>query len=387
MGDDSKNSQKTLRADGGVIPSGVGSQDNTLKDPSSIIPAWVDIFIPPGSNIVLNYKTYKILRKITRPGESGEADVYLIENEVQKYVLKCYHHPSFKPKDETLKELKGITHKNIITLIDYGYYDYGYERRFFEILEYAEGGSILDQTLDGNYRYIPIKDIKRLKEIVKEVVNALEFCHSKRIIHRDIKPQNIFFSKPNGTDLKIGDFGISSVLDEGLSKRLTSRERTEIYAAPELYQGTGEKTILSKEVDYYALGITLIHIFSGEEPFNGLSPFEIMNIKCDGKVDIPDDAPDELKTLIKGLITVDPKKRWGYDEVQKWLNGEYVPVYYKTGGVRYSDFHFGVIDGEEIVVNDPAELARLMEKYPEKGKKHLYKGTIAKWLEGVNQSL
>ncbi len=381
------NSKKTKRAEEDVISSGVTPTDKTQKDEGSVIKSGVTptptaqiisagIVGAVGSEIVLNGKTYRISRFIA---SSGEAEVYLLERENQKYIFK-YYYSRFKPNEKILEKLKGLTHENIIALIDYGYY-YG---RFFEILEYAEGGSIIDTNPDGTYRYIPIKDMNKLKRIIKEVVNALQFCHSKGIIHRDIKPGNIFFANPDGTGVKIGDFGISSLFDEGLSKHITTDQaRTEIYAAPELYQTIGGKILISKGVDYYALGITLIHIFSGEEPFKDLNALAIMRVKCDGMVYIPEDMPEDLKNLIKGLITVESSKRWGYEEVQKWLKGEYVPVYYKTVEFKYEPFPFGVIKGKEVIARDPAELADLLLKYPEIGKFHIYKGRVERWLENA----
>ena len=384
--------KKTIRDDGSITPSGVTpSGTSTQKDTQPVISSGIAPGTPPsqiissgmstpGSKIVLNDENYKILKAITK--STGEAEVYLAEKENQKYVFK-YYYPNFKPKDSLLKQLKGLHHDDIVDLIDYGYH----KDRFFEILEYAEGGILMEIQEEGKYKYIPLKDINRIRQIVKETVNALHWCHSKGIIHRDLKPENIFFKNPDGTDVLIGDFGISSMLDEGLSKHMTGQARTEIYAAPELYQGIGGKTIISKEVDYYALGITLIFVWQAKDPFEELSPHAIMRIKLEGKVYIPEEIPEELKNLIKGLITVEPSKRWGYEEVQKWLKGEYVTVYYRVVETKYPDFHFGAIGGEDIVINDPVELAKLLEKYPEQGKKHLYKGTIQRWVENVNQSL
>jgi serine/threonine protein kinase len=384
--------KKTIRDDGSITPSGVSpSGTGTQKDTQPVISSGIAPGTPPsqiissgmstpGSKIVLNDENYKILKVIAK--STGEAEIYLAEKENQKCVFK-YYYPNFKPKDSLLKQLKGLHHDDIVGLIDYGYY----KDRFFEILEYAEGGSLMEIQEEGKYKYIPLKDINRIRQIVKEIINALHWCHSKGIIHRDLKPENIFFKNPDGTDVLIGDFGISSMLDEGLSKHMTGQARTEIYAAPELYQGIGGKTIISKEVDYYALGITLIFVWQAKDPFEELNPHAIMRIKLEGKVYIPEEIAEELKNLIKGLITVEPSKRWGYEEVQKWLKGEYVPVYYKIVETKYPDFHFGVIGGEDIVINDPVELAKLLEKYPEQGKKHLYKATIQRWVENANQSL
>lgn len=376
----------TIRVDSSVISSGAmssGTQRETGPVISSAVQSQIisaGVATGIGNKIVLNDSEYKILKTISK--STGEAEVYLVEKESQKYIFKCYY-PNFKPKDTILTQLKKLNHPDIVNLLDYGYIG----DRFCEVMEYAQGGSLMDIREDGRYKYIPIKDINRLKVIIKEAVNALHYCHGRGIIHRDIKPENIFFKNPDGTDVLIGDFGISSALEEGLSKRLSSQARTAIYAAPELYQSIGGKTIISKEIDYYAMGISLIHIWSGEEPFKELSEFALMGVKMNGMVDIPDDMPEELKNLIKGLITVEPSKRWGYDEVQKWLKGEYVPVHYKRVELKYKDFNFGIIDGNEMIVNSPEELARLMEHYPDKGKKHLYKGTIQNWIQPVNEAL
>jgi len=382
-------SNKTIKDNGsiitsGVTPSGGGTQrvaqpviSAGISQPAQVISA--GIVTAPGSEIVLNDKKYKLLKTISR--STGEAEVYLVKKENQKYIFK-YYYPNFKPKDSILKQLKGLHHDDTVDLIDYGYYG----DRFFEIMEYAEGGSLVDKNEDGTYKYIPIKDMNKIKQIVKETINAFNFCHSKGIIHRDIKPENMFFKNPDGTDIIIGDFGISSALEEGKSRRLTSQSLTVGYAPPELY-GVGGKVYIGKEIDYYAMGLSIIHLWLGENPFEGLGVPAIANLTISGKIDIPDDIPDDLKTLIKGLITIDYSKRWGYGEVQKWLAGEYVPVHYKVVETKYGDFHFGVIGGEEIVINDPAELAKLLEKHPTQGKKHLYKGTIQKWVENVDQSL
>ncbi|MEO0130001.1 MAG: protein kinase, partial [candidate division WOR-3 bacterium] len=327
-------SKKVKRKKEDIVPSGTASTEKTRRDEeifitksdSNVIPVLTTQItpagIPIGGGIVLNDKKYKVINVIAR--FTGKAEVYLIERENQKYVFK-YYHPVFKPNDTILQQLKGLTHENIISLIDYGYY----HNRFFEILEYAEGGALMDTNPDGTYRYIPIKDMKRIKQIVKEIVNALEFCHSRGIIHRNINPENIFFANPDGIYIKIGSFNILQPPDARVLEDLPLSAIFGIYDPPEWYQNVRDKRVISKEVDYYALGISLIHIFSGEVPFKDLAEFAIMKIKCDGKVDIPDDAPEDLRTLIKGLITVEPSKRWGYNEVQKWLVGETVLLDYE----------------------------------------------------------
>ncbi|WP_376791108.1 serine/threonine protein kinase [Thermoflexus sp.] len=359
--------ERTERGGGPMISSGV--QRGTSRELQEVIPSGVRSRMG-GDEIVLNGKSYRIVRELS---VSGESETFLIESERQQFVLKLYY-PAFSPKEDVVRTLKEIRHSDIIALIDYGWYG----NRFFEVMEFARGGSLAEDA--------PIRSMERLKQIIKEVVEALHYCHSRGIIHRDIKPSNIFWRDPEKRDLVIGDFGISSVLNPGFSKALSGTARTNSYAAPELFQNVGGQTIIDKSVDYYALGITLLHLWMGHDPFGGYSEYAMMRIKMEGAVRIPEDMPRELQHLIRGLIPVNPVNRWGYEEVQRWLRGEPVAVRYEAP-TEYKPFIFGMVAGEQLIADDPVSLAELMEKYPDLGKRHLYKKTISEWLKPANQFL
>lgn len=361
---------KTTRQDSDQIIES-GAKDRTSRGPSEVISAGIP---PPstqpssGGEIVLNGVLYSIVEPIT---VSGEAEVFLVERAGQRLVLKLYY-SRFSPKMEIVEALKGLKHPDIIELVDYG----DYQNRFFEIMEYAEGGS-LDAIL-------PIKDTRNLKQIVEETISAFDYCHSHGIIHRDVKPQNLFFRLADKTDLAIGDFGISTALVEGFSRKLSVQARTATYAAPEIHLGAGGKTVIDRKVDYYSLGITIIHLWTGRDPFEDLGEHGMMRMKIEGRVEIPDDLPQEFKHLLKGLLTVEPPRRWGYEEVQQWLRGEKVDVHHRTYRPEYKEFVFGVIKGEQVFISDPANLADLMDKYPDTGIRLLYKKGLSRWIEQVN---
>lgn len=353
-----------------VIPSGV--QDVTSRDAAGIISAGVQPSLGGmvGATVVLKGQQYHVLGQLA---VSGEAETFLVEAGREKFVFKLYY-PKFNPKMSILQALKSLRHQDIISVVDYG----DYQGRFFELMEYAEGGSLAEIP--------PVRSPETLKQIIAEVVEALQFCHSHGIIHRDIKPQNIFFRRTDKKDIVIGDFGISTELYEGFSKKLSSQARTTVYAAPEVFMGIKGKTVIDKAVDYYSLGITLIHIWTGQQPFEELGEYGIMVMKRDGRVEIPADLPREFQRLIKGLLVVNPAKRWGYEEVKQWLRGEVVEVF-EEEVKEYPPFVFGLVKGRELEAHDPVSLADLMEAYPELGERHLYKKAISRWLQPVNQYL
>ena len=158
---------------------------------------------------------------------------------------------------------------------------------------------------------------KRLdeKEVVKlgiDICKALELCHRKNIIHRDIKPQNIFISD-NG-DFKLGDFGIARTMEKttgGMSKKGTYK-----YMAPEVFRGEH----YDSSVDIYSLGIVLFSLLNGNRgPFLPAPPAKVThNDEEEARmrrfrgepIPAPRDAGVMLTYIIKKACEADPAKRY-----------------------------------------------------------------------------
>jgi len=357
---------------------GSGIQDGTERNDDGVIssasapaPAPQIISSTLTNEVILNGTKYVIEKQVAR---SGESEVFLVDNNGSQFIFK-YYYSQYKPKDEIVSKLKGLKHPDIIALLDYGYL----HDRFFELSEYAMGGTLQD--------IVPVTSAAKIKEIVAETIEALSYCHSHGIIHRDIKPENIFYRTADKKDIAIGDFGIASNVKEGEELVRTSLARTSLYAAPELFTQIQGKTTIEKSVDYYALGMTVLYLWHGHNPFDDIDEYSIMRFKSEGRVSFPDDIDDGVEKLIKGLITVNPRDRWSYGEVKRWLQGEDVVVHYETVHLEYKPYPFGTIDGEQIVAHDPQELAHYLEKYPDRGTGHLYRNTIAKWIEDADPGL
>lgn len=311
---------------------------------------------------------------------SGEAEVYICEKDNQKYVLKYYY--NLTPKYEILEKLKGIGNPDIVSLYEYGEYN----DHFYEILEYAAGGALNTRNADGKYKYIPVTEDKAVG-IVKEIINGLNECHKLGIVHRDIKPGNIFYKNATGDDILIGDFGISSYVDveDGMSKHLTQTSaRTEGYFAPEAYSG-----VIGSEIDYYALGVTLWELLTGKEPFVGsdgkaLFPGQIVNDTIQGKVvdNLLNRSPNlslRMKTLIRGLMTICHDKRWNYDSVTRFLNGEDVTVFQEVNQLP-------PITIKDKQCTSYKEIAEQLLEDKEYGIQFVFKGGLVRYLVKINKS-
>lgn len=169
------------------------------------------------------------------------------------------------------------------------------------------------ELLTNLYDYISLENFNKQK-IIKmgiDICNALEYCHNINIIHRDIKPDNIFVTKFN--DFKLGDFGVSKAVEK--VNVTMSQKGTKSYMAPEMIR-------LSKynhTVDLYALGLTMYELLNhGRMPF--LPPFPepffatqreaAMLMRLEGK-EFPDiEGIGDLNAIIKKACHFDPKQRY-----------------------------------------------------------------------------
>jgi serine/threonine protein kinase/predicted RNA-binding protein with RPS1 domain len=330
---------------------------------------------------------YVIKKLLSSKG--GEAEIYLCTKNKQNYALKYFYTRS--PDSVIMQKLFSFSgkHPDIVSYIDSG----KYKERHFLILEYAEGGALDDKKPDGTYKYLPVSEDAAL-QIIKETINAFDTCHKNGIIHRDIKPGNLFYKNADGSDILVGDFGIASAFEaeQGMSKHLTKagNSHTIGYAAPELFGGHKDADIvIGPEADYYALGITLWVLLTGKEPFvneKGHPLYEgqialdtIQGKTADQFLARSPELSKRMQTLIRGLLTVRHDKRWGHKEVSRFLTGENVEVFteaardlppFEIAGTKYYDYK---------------SAAEALLSHPEEGKSLIFKGKLTAWLIRIDQ--
>ena len=148
-------------------------------------------------------------------------------------------------------------------------------------------------------------------KIVRCVASALEHAHDRGLVHRDVKPANIMFTK-DGT-VKLSDFGLVKPLStDSTSVTVVGRTLgTPQYLSPE--QAIGKKDIDARS-DFYALGATLYHIVTGRLPFEGTSAIELVRMRLKDMARAPDDY---VPSLSDGCISV-MEKMLARDRVDRY---------------------------------------------------------------------
>ena len=177
------------------------------------------------------------------------------------------------------------------------------ETNVYLICELCRGGELFDRIIENEFF-----DEAKAAEIFKQILMALNYCHSMQIVHRDLKPENFLFAnKENEADLKIIDFGLSKILNGGKLQRMKTRAGTPYYISPEVLAGNYDVSC-----DMWSAGCMLYILLCGYPPFYGDDNQEILQMVSKGVFDFDgeewDDISKEAKDLIKKLITK-PERR------------------------------------------------------------------------------
>lgn len=356
-----------------ALPSSDDATQHTLKAASA--PAPQSMQVTDDNVFVLKGERYDKVSCLS--DNSGEAQVFLVYHNGKEYVLKVYY-PNFTVNKKLLQVIRSFHFEMIVNLIDYGktYVDAKY--RYYELMEYLEGGTLQDFKL-GN-------DLNQFRRLALQAAAALAYCHRYNILHKDVKPTNFFFRDKGHKELVLGDFGISSFLDPKTGLVRTTQARTPIYAAPEMYADVIDGEVeISAAADYYSLGITLLALWLGETPLSS-NERNMMKQKNEGRLPRLGELPESVKRIVQGLTAVNVEGRWTYDEVERWFKGEDVKVDLSSAALRYKSF---IVDPERnLVANNLHELIPMLIDNERLAINYLYSGRIANWLESCgNQKL
>ncbi|XP_028513870.1 MAP/microtubule affinity-regulating kinase 3 isoform X2 [Exaiptasia diaphana] len=197
-------------------------------------------------------------------------------------------------------------HPNIVKLYEVIETD----KTLYLIMEYASGGEVFDYLVAHGR----MKE-KEARAKFRQIVSAVQYCHQKHVIHRDLKAENLLLDSE--MNIKIADFGFSNEFTPG--NKLDTFCGSPPYAAPELFQG---KKYDGPEVDVWSLGVILYTLVSGSLPFDGQNLKELRERVLRGKYRIPFYMSTDCENLLKRFLVINPQKRAKLEQIMsdKWMN-------------------------------------------------------------------
>ncbi len=210
-----------------------------------------------------------------------------------------------RPKfvDQFIREARAagaLNHPNIIQVHDVGTEN---DIHYFS-MEFVDGSTCM-QLLRADGPFV----VSEALEIARQVGRALDYAHQHRLIHQDIKPDNIMIGP--GNLVKLADLGISKTFDEAESETDGKKVMgTPHYMAPEA--GLGKK--IDHRVDIYSLGATLYHLLTGKTPYHGTSATEVLKAHVMDPLpplqDLNPEVNDDVCALVERMMAKKPEERY-----------------------------------------------------------------------------
>uniref|UniRef100_A0A674MF25 Si:ch211-255p10.4 n=1 Tax=Takifugu rubripes TaxID=31033 RepID=A0A674MF25_TAKRU len=203
--------------------------------------------------------------------------------------------------------LKLIEHPHVLKLHDV----YENNKYLYLVLEHVSGGELFDYLVKKG-RLTP----KEARKFFRQIISALDFCHSHSICHRDLKPENLLLDEKN--NIRIADFGMAS-LQVGDSLLETSCGSPH-YACPEVIRG---EKYDGRRADVWSCGVILFALLVGALPFDHDNLRQLLEKVKSGVFHMPHFIPPDCQSLLKGMIEVNPEKRLTLEAIQKhaWYQG------------------------------------------------------------------
>ncbi|CAB3242027.1 unnamed protein product [Arctia plantaginis] len=213
-----------------------------------------------------------------------------------------------RKKGRSLKDLKNLRqecdiqrqlkHPNIIRMID----SFDTESELVVVTEYAEKELHSILAKEGCLNEVQVK------KITWDLVSALYYLHSHRVLHRDLKPQNVLLDSSGCA--KLCDFGLARIMTNA-THILTSIKGTPLYMAPELI----EEKPYDHQADLWSLGCIVYELIAGQPPFCTMSIWQLVRMIRHKPVQWPSFISTEARSFLQGLLHKDPMKRMTWPEI------------------------------------------------------------------------
>ncbi|KAJ2952655.1 hypothetical protein O0L34_g6986 [Tuta absoluta] len=191
-----------------------------------------------------------------------------------------------------------LNHPNIIRMID----SFDTETELVVVTEYAE------KELHSILAKEGCLNEEQVQQITWDLVSALYYLHSHRVLHRDLKPQNVLLDSTGRA--KLCDFGLARIMTNA-THILTSIKGTPLYMAPELI----DEKPYDHQADLWSLGCIVYELIAGQPPFCTMSIWQLVRMIRHKPVQWPSFISKEARSFLQGLLHKDPIKRMSWPEI------------------------------------------------------------------------
>ena len=235
---------------------------------------------------------YTIQRAV---GRGGFGEVYYATSDTGRQVALKAVQTYEQIELRGIQQCMNLKNPHLVSVFDARYNDDG---KLFVIMEYVSGPSLADmiQSSSGGL------GVQKTAFFLREIAKGLNYLHDSGIVHRDLKPGNIFYEDGQ---VKIGDYGLSKVINTSRYSNQTITVGTVHYMAPEIGVGKYDRSI-----DIYALGVMLYEMLTGQLPYVGASPAEVLMKHLNAVPDLTG-LDETFARVIKKAMARDPHDRYG----------------------------------------------------------------------------
>lgn len=341
-----------------------------VADPASVIPAEaaeVEAAVVTETTIA----GWRLLRRVATTSQVRERYETVREADGREAILTLYANGS-EPDPEIYDVLRSLDRDHVPEILETG----RWEDRAYEVAEDLKGGTLADLGL------LP-DDVATLSRVLEEIGGALAAFSESGLRHRDLRPGAIMVRSRDPLDLVVTGFGSARLSEYDLD--VVSPLEITRYTAPEAVAGG-----VAAASDWWGLGMLLLEQVTRGTCFEGADDQSfLINVLTNG-APIPEGLPPGVETLLRGLLKIDRRSRWGWNEVRRWLDGD-IPAApasdriatepdnrrtIELGGHRHAGpARFALAAAESVSWNEARSL--------------LLRGEVATWMEdaGLDKSM